>query len=53
MKIVIKNNSLVKDIGLEDFDEVTKSSKPYVLKINLILVQLTLKNKVLYLECLQ
>ena len=32
MKIIIKNNSIVKDIGLEDFDEVTKSSKPYVLK---------------------
>lgn len=32
MKIVIKNSSLVKDIGLEDFDEITKSDKPYVIK---------------------
>ena len=32
MKIVIKNNPFVKEIGLEDFEEVTKSSKPYVVK---------------------
>ena len=32
MKIIIKNSSLIKEIGLEDFDEVTKSSKPYVVK---------------------
>lgn len=32
MKIVIKNNPFVKEIGLEDFEEVTKSSKPYVIK---------------------
>lgn len=32
MKIVIKNNSIVKELGLQDFDEVTKSSKPYIVK---------------------
>ena len=32
MKIVIKNNPFVKEIGLEHFDEITKSDKPYVIK---------------------
>ena len=32
MKIVIKNNSIVKELGLEDFNEITKSDKPYVIK---------------------
>lgn len=32
MKIVIKNNSIVKELGLEDFNEITKSDKPYVVK---------------------
>jgi thiol-disulfide isomerase/thioredoxin len=31
MKIVIKNDSLVKELGFEDFDEITKSNKPYVI----------------------
>ena len=32
MKIVIKNNSLIKELGMKDFDEITKSNKPYVIK---------------------
>jgi thioredoxin-like negative regulator of GroEL len=34
MKIVIKNSSsrYVKEIKVEDFDEITKSDKPYVIK---------------------
>ena len=32
MKIIIKNNSLIKEIGLQDFDEVAKSEKPYIIK---------------------
>ena len=32
MKIVIKNNSIVKELGLNDFEEITKSNKPYVIK---------------------
>jgi len=32
MKIVIKNNSIVKELGFEDFEEITKSDKPYVIK---------------------
>jgi thiol-disulfide isomerase/thioredoxin len=33
MKIIIKNNnSLVKELGIEDFDEITKSNLPYILK---------------------
>ena len=32
MKIVIKNNSIIKEIGLKDFNEITKSKKPYVIK---------------------
>jgi thioredoxin 1 len=33
MKIVIKNNnSIVKEITIQDFEEVTKSDKPYVIK---------------------
>jgi thioredoxin 1 len=34
MKIVIKNNSnpYVKEVKIEDFEEITKSDKPYVIK---------------------
>jgi thiol-disulfide isomerase/thioredoxin len=32
MKIIIKNNSIVKELGFEDFEEITKSDKPYVIK---------------------
>ena len=34
MKIVIKNSSnrYVKEVKVEDFDEITKSDKPYVIK---------------------
>ena len=32
MKIVIKNNSIVKELGLNDFEEITKFNKPYVIK---------------------
>ena len=32
MKIILKNNSLIKEIGLQDFDEVAKSEKPYIIK---------------------
>lgn len=32
MKVILKNNSIVKDIKLGDFEEVTNSSKPYVIK---------------------
>jgi len=32
MKIVIKNNPLIKELGMKDFDEITKSNKPYVIK---------------------
>jgi thiol-disulfide isomerase/thioredoxin len=32
MKIIIKNNTLVKELAFEDFDEITKSNKPYVIK---------------------
>jgi hypothetical protein len=32
MKIVVKNNSIVKELGFEDFEEITKSGKPYVVK---------------------
>lgn len=32
MKIVIKNNPLVKELGYKDFEEITRSKKPYVIK---------------------
>jgi thioredoxin 1 len=32
MKIIIKNNPFVKELTIEDFNEITKSDKPYVIK---------------------
>jgi len=32
MKIIIKSNPFVKELTIEDFDEITKSDKPYVIK---------------------
>lgn len=32
MKIVIKNNQIIKELSFEDFEEITKSDKPYVIK---------------------
>ena len=31
MKIVIKNNVSIKELGYDDFHEITQSDKPYVI----------------------